>query len=95
MLAEAVEAESYGRLEAALSEIIGRRAVVGWTTGGHTAADVGLYGYGPGAERFVGHHDNTYVGAELAELLGVDLDALTAEIRREREEQAATVAGSE
>jgi alkaline phosphatase len=95
MLAEAVEAESYGRLEAALSEIIGRRAVVGWTTGGHTAVDVGLYGYGPGAERFVGHHDNTYVGAELAELLGVDLDALTAEIRREREEQAATVADSE
>jgi len=92
-LAAAVEAESYGRLEAAISEIIGRRAVIGWTTGGHTAVDVGLYGYGPGAERFIGHYDNTYVGTELAELLGFDLDALTEALRREDEKQAAAAGG--
>lgn len=89
MLAEAVEVESDGRLEAALSEIIGRRAVVGWTTGGHTAVDVGLCGMGPGARRFVGHHDNTYIGEALAELMGFDLGALTAELR-EGDQQAAS-----
>jgi alkaline phosphatase len=93
MLADAIETESYSTFDAALSEIIGRRAVVGWTTGGHTAVDVGLYGYGPGAERFVGHHDNTYVGTELAELMNFDLGSLTEEIRRERNQKAASAAG--
>ena len=93
MLAGAVEAQSYDQLEAALSEIIGRRAVVGWTSGGHTAVDVGLYGYGPGAGRFTGHHDNTHVGSELAALLGFDLERLTTQLRQEREQQAASAGG--
>jgi alkaline phosphatase len=93
ILAEAVEVESYAQLEATLSEIIGRRAVVGWTSGGHTAVDVGFYGFGPGAQRFAGHHDNTFVGTELAELMGFDLDRLTAQLRRARQERAA--AGNE
>ncbi|MDD3925387.1 MAG: alkaline phosphatase, partial [bacterium] len=33
-----------------------------WTTFGHTAKDVPLYGFGPGAEMFGGKHDNTYIG---------------------------------
>ena len=66
-----------------LAEIISRRVWVGWTTGGHTAVDVNLYAYGPGRDRFIGHHDNTAVGQLLAELMGFDLEAMTEEMRQE------------
>ena len=66
-----------------LAEVISRRVWVGWTTGGHTAVDVNLYAFGPGRDRFVGHHDNTAVGQLLAELMDFDLQALTEEIRQE------------
>ena len=45
-----------------LGEIVGRRAFIGWTTGGHTAVDVNLYAYGPGSSAFHGHLDNAEVG---------------------------------
>ena len=60
-------------LKFAFSEIISRRALIGWTTKGHTGVDVNLYAYGPGSARFRGHHDNTYLGQVLADLLGFDL----------------------
>lgn len=75
------EARSPYALNFVLSDIIGRRAIVGWTTRGHTAVDVHLHAFGPGYTRFTGNHDNTYVGATLADLLGLDLDALTATLR--------------
>ena len=65
----------------ALSEIESRRARVGWSTGGHTGVDVGLYAWGPGRERFVGLHENTDVARLIADLLGLDLDAETARLR--------------
>jgi alkaline phosphatase len=65
----------------ALSEIESRRAGVGWSTGGHTAVDVGLYAFGPGRERFIGLHENTEVALLIADLLGLDLDAATARLR--------------
>jgi alkaline phosphatase len=46
-----------------------RRFVVGWTTDGHTDADVPLTAAGPGAERLRGRHDNTYVHQVMAEAL--------------------------
>ena len=95
-LAQAAQAQSYGQLNAAISEVIGRRAVVGWTSLGHTAVDVGLYAAGPGAARFAGHHDNTFVGTALADLLGFDLARLTAQLRRQRAStEASTSAGGE
>ena len=66
-----------------LAELIGRRAVIGWTTNGHTAVDVNLYAYGPGTSHFEGNHDNTFVGATLAELLNFDLQPLTTRLRDE------------
>lgn len=72
-------------LNFALAEVLGRRALVGWTTRGHTAVDVKLYAYGPGADRFTGNVDNTYVGTTLAELLNVDLSAHTQRLRSARE----------
>jgi alkaline phosphatase len=72
-----------GALNRTLTGVVSQRARVGWTTGGHTAIDVNLYAYGPGANRFAGHHDNTFVGATLADLLGFDLAALTATIQQQ------------
>lgn len=83
-------ADNWPVLSALLTELVARRAVVGWTTNGHTAVDVNLYAYGPGANRFAGNHDNTYVGAALAELLDFDLAALTEQLRAE---SASTRAG--
>lgn len=65
----------------ALSEIESRRARIGWSTGGHTGVDVGLYAWGPGRERFIGLHENTDVARLIAELLGLDLDAETTRLR--------------
>jgi alkaline phosphatase len=59
----------YGLLRA-LSEIESRRVRVGWSTGGHTGVDVGLYAWGPGRERFIGLHENTDLDAETARLRG-------------------------
>ncbi len=65
----------------ALSGIESRRARLGWSTGGHTGTDVGLYAFGPGRERFVGVHVNTEVAHLIAALLGLDLEAETARLR--------------
>ena len=46
-------------------------AGIGWTTGGHTAVDVGLYAFGPGAEAFRGRHANAAVGRALFRALGL------------------------
>lgn len=66
-----------------ISQVISRRARVGWTTRGHTAVDVGLYAWGPGAERFGGVMENAAVGRALADLLGLGLAAVTARLRAE------------
>ncbi|HEX7071737.1 MAG TPA: alkaline phosphatase [Rhodothermales bacterium] len=76
-------AESADRLVDAVAEVIDRRAVIGWTSGGHTAVDVNLYAFGPGSDRFIGHHDNTFVGRTIAELMRVDLDALSRTLQAE------------
>ena len=80
-------------LNALLSEIVSRRAVIGWTTNGHTAVDVNLYAFGPGKEVLVGNHENTFVAQAIAELLGLDLNALTETLRTFERAEAAT--GSE
>lgn len=64
-----------------LGEIISRRALVGWTTYGHTGVDVTTYAYGPGSDIFRGNQENTAVGLHLAELLGLDLYAETRRLR--------------
>ena len=55
----------------ALRDIVSTRAGIGWTTGGHTAVDVGLYSFGPGSERFRGYMENDEVGRRLIEALGL------------------------
>ncbi len=53
-------------------ELISEPAGVAWTTGGHTAVDVGLYAFGPGAALFHGRMANDAVGRALFEALGLD-----------------------
>lgn len=65
----------------AISALISQRALVGWTTGGHTAVDVNLYAFGPGADALRGNHQNYEVGRVIEQLLGFDLDALTRKMR--------------
>ncbi|GIV59906.1 MAG: hypothetical protein KatS3mg043_0995 [Rhodothermaceae bacterium] len=63
------------------NDLIARRAVIAWTTGGHTGVDVNLYAFGPGHTRFFGNHDNAAVGRQIAGLLGLDLPALTEKLQ--------------
>jgi alkaline phosphatase len=69
-------------LQVVLTELIGRRAVVGWTSNGHTAVDVNLYAYGPGSALLVGNIENDELGRRLAALMGFDLRALTEQLRQ-------------
>ena len=66
----------------ALADVVNRRALLGWTTGWHTAVDVGLWAWGPGSGRFRGLQGNTDVARHLAGLLGLDLGAATARLRQ-------------
>ncbi|WP_412063674.1 alkaline phosphatase [Rubrivirga sp. IMCC45206] len=57
-----------------IRDLASEPAGIGWTTGGHTAVDVGLYAFGPGAERFAGRMANDAVGRALMSLFrGVTL----------------------
>jgi alkaline phosphatase len=70
---EAAELRRAGDLtRLALAGIASRRAGVGWTTLGHTAVDVLLYRFGPGAGRLSGHLENDAVGRLLFALLGLE-----------------------
>lgn len=60
------------RLTPILGHAMSRRARVGWTTGGHTGVDVGLWAAGPGAAQLAGHHHNAALGRRLSEVLGLE-----------------------
>lgn len=49
----------------------GQKLDIKWTSNGHTGATVPLYGYGPGAQRLSGFHENTDIPRVFAELLGI------------------------
>ncbi|MBY5991515.1 alkaline phosphatase [Ferrimonas balearica] len=57
-------------LQSAVLNVINRRSVTGWTTGGHTAVDVPVMAYGTGAEAFVGYQDNTEIPKRMMALMG-------------------------
>lgn len=64
------------------ADMISRRSQTGWSTHGHSAADVNIYSSDPkAAMALVGNHENTEVGDFLREYLDVDVDAVTKELR--------------
>lgn len=55
-----------------LSDMVSRRAMLGWTTHGHTGVDVNLYAYGYGVKELHGSIDNTELGRFLWDALGLE-----------------------
>ncbi|WP_371185265.1 alkaline phosphatase [Thalassotalea maritima] len=48
-----------------IKEVIDNRTNAGWTTSGHTAVDVPVFAFGPGAHTFIGHQDNIDIAAKI------------------------------
>jgi alkaline phosphatase len=65
-----------------LSTAISTRLGVSWSTIGHTAADVTLYGWGKGSEKFAGSRENSEVAHFVAQQLGLDLERTQRLLRR-------------
>lgn len=61
------------------ADIISRRAQIGWSTHGHSAVDVNIYGT-VGSDELRGNNENTDIGKFLREYLGVDVDEITKEL---------------
>ena len=59
---------------AVIVPMLSSRARLGWTTGGHTGADVYLFAYGP--SKLTGLMENAEVGRALAARMGFDFPAL-------------------
>ncbi|KAF3039789.1 hypothetical protein E8E12_009167 [Didymella heteroderae] len=81
---EEVEAITDAPLTAlyAYADMISRRSQTGWSTHGHSAADVNIYSSDPKkAATLVGNHENTEVGEFLRNYLDVDVEAVTKELR--------------
>ncbi len=78
-IAVITDARTKRRLVYVVGEIIARRAVIGWTTDGHTAIDVGLYAFGPGSERLRGVVDNAAIGRFIFDAIGMQPELITLE----------------
>jgi alkaline phosphatase len=65
------------RTEWAIANVLNVRAGIGYSTHGHTAADVLIFGHGDGVEILRGNHENIEIGEFLAKRLDVDLKAAT------------------
>jgi alkaline phosphatase len=61
------------------AEMVSRRAQIGWSTHGHSAVDVNIYG-SVGTDALHGNHENTEIGKFLREYLDVDVEAITEEL---------------
>jgi len=72
-----------GDVGSVLANAVNQRALLGWTSGGHTAVDVNLYAFGPGREHLIGNHENTYIVEVIAKIMNFDLDRLTESLREE------------
>lgn len=64
------EASENGR-ELKYAPLMNARTLTGWTTHGHTGADISLYAYGPSQNRFRAHFRNYQIGQMLSEIFDV------------------------
>ncbi|KAI9750843.1 MAG: pre-mRNA-splicing factor 8 [Chaenotheca gracillima] len=66
------------------SDIISRRAQVGWSTHGHSAVDVNIYGSGSSGRnttlQLAGNHENTEIGDFIGTYLELDVESVTKEL---------------
>jgi alkaline phosphatase len=64
------------------ADIVSRRSQTGWSTHGHSAADVNIYASSrEDAAPLVGNHENTEVGKFLRDYLNVNVEAITKELQ--------------
>jgi len=68
-----------------LSDIVSRRAQLGWSTHGHSAVDVNVYAYSPTEKLPKGNMENTYVGQYIVDYLGLNLASITKELNQASE----------
>ncbi|KAF6834830.1 alkaline phosphatase [Colletotrichum plurivorum] len=74
-------------LSSELGNLLSSRSGVHWSTGGHTASDVTLYGYGAGENGraikadMAGNWDNTELPRYVEQVLGVSMSDVTALLR--------------
>lgn len=61
------------------SDMVSRRAEIGWTTHGHSAVDVNIYGTA-GSSSLRGNHENTDIGKFLRNYLDVKVGDITDEL---------------
>lgn len=71
----------------ALGDLVSKRALIGWSTHGHTSVDVNLYVYegknrGKIVDRLSGSNENIDIGKTIIDYLGLDLDSITKELRK-------------
>ncbi|KXS20134.1 alkaline phosphatase-like protein [Gonapodya prolifera JEL478] len=64
-----------------LAEMTSVRALVGWTTHGHTGVDVNLYAHGLQSGKLRGNHENIEVSAFIQEFLGLSLDPISEKLK--------------
>ncbi|MNW36336.1 Alkaline phosphatase 3 precursor [compost metagenome] len=74
------DGSSYKR-EGGYNVVISKRLLIGWSGHGHSAVDVGVWAYGPIAEKVKGQVDNTQIAFAGAEVLGVDLKKASSELQ--------------
>lgn len=74
------DGSSYKR-EGGYNAVISKRLLIGWSGHGHSAVDVGVWAYGPIADKLKGQVDNTQIAIAGAEVLGVDLSKATSNLQ--------------
>ena len=62
------------------ADMISKRAQIGWSTHGHSAVDVNIYGTA-GSSALRGNHENTDIGKFLRNYLDVSVKDITKELR--------------
>lgn len=62
-----------------LADMISRRAQIGWSTHGHSAVDVNIYGTS-GSSVLSGNHENIDIGIFMQNYLNVQVDGITKEL---------------
>jgi len=74
-------------MEVHLAQSLTRRAMVKWSTLGHSAVDVNLIAYGPNTEYIHGNRDNTEIGQFISDQLRLDLPAVADKLNDPKNEQ--------
>lgn len=75
---KAIKETPNGSMNYTVGPMIGKRANIGFTTGGHTGGDVTLYTYAPSnITQLTGTVENTDIAKYMAKAIGVSLDEAT------------------